>query len=160
MTPAVDAVRAAGLEFDLVGYDHDPGHGSYGMEPVELLGLDPDIVFKTLVVSVGSPMGRRQLAMAMLPVAESLDLKAFAGVLGEKRAQMAEPASAERATGYVLGGISPIGTRQPLPLVIDETVELVDQVYFSAGRRGLELVLAPDDLIELTGALVASLTVA
>ena len=131
-------------------YDHDAAAASYGEEAATALGLSPDRVFKTLVARVDE-----RLVVAVVPVSGSLDLKALAAAMGAKRAAMAEPADAERATGYVVGGISPLGTRSALPTAIDESVSDADVVYVSAGRRGLQVSLAPDDLVRLTRATVA-----
>ncbi len=151
MTPAVDAARAAGVEVGVHPYDHDPAHESYGLEAAEALGVDRGEVFKTLVVELAGG----ELALAVIPVEASLDLKAAASALGAKKVSMADPAAAERATGYVVGGISPLGTRQPLRTAIEEMVLACDEVYCSGGRRGLDISLAPQDLVTLTGAEVA-----
>ncbi|MDQ0379315.1 Cys-tRNA(Pro) deacylase [Amycolatopsis thermophila] len=134
----------------LHAYDHDPKHESYGLEAAEALGIEPDRVFKTLVADVDG-----KLTVGVVPVTGQLDLKALAAAAGGKRAKMAEAAAAQRATGYVLGGISPLGQRSRLPVVIDATAEKFETIYCSAGRRGLEVELAPADLIRLTGATVA-----
>jgi Cys-tRNA(Pro)/Cys-tRNA(Cys) deacylase len=139
-TPAVLAVERAGIWFAVHEYEHDPKAASYGLEAAEKLGVDPDRVLKTLVVDVGGT-----LTVAVVPVAAQLDLKALG-----KRATMADPKLAERTTGYVAGGISPLGQRKPLPTVVDESVLAFATVHVSAGRRGLEIELAPDDLLALT----------
>lgn len=131
-------------------YEHDPQHGSYGLEASAALGVPPERVFKTLVADVDD-----KLTVAVVPVAGSLDLKALAGAVGGKKARMAEPAAAERATGYVTGGISPLGQRRPLPVVIDATATNFDTVFCSAGQRGLEIEIAPADLIRAAAAVVA-----
>jgi Cys-tRNA(Pro)/Cys-tRNA(Cys) deacylase len=146
MTPAVVAVQRAGVAHELHEYEHDPAVQSYGTEAADKLGLDPAQVFKTLVASVDG-----RLAVALVPVASSLDLKALATALGGKRAALAEVADAERATGYVAGGISPLGQRKRLPTVLDGSLFAWDVVYVSAGRRGLQIGLAPGDLERLTG---------
>jgi Cys-tRNA(Pro)/Cys-tRNA(Cys) deacylase len=146
MTPAVVAARRAGIEFALHEYEHDPRAGSYGLEAAERLGVDPARVLKTLVVEQDG-----SLAVAIVPVTAQLDLRALG-----KRAALADRAAAERATGYVLGGISPLGQRRRLPAVLDESALAFATVYVSAGRRGLELELAPADLARLTGARVAA----
>ena len=130
-------------------YAHDPRAESYGLEAVEKLGLDPARVFKTLVADVDGA-----LTVCVVPVERRLDL----GALG-KRARMADRAVAERATGYVLGGISPLGQRRPLPTVVDASASAWETIHVSAGRRGLELELAPDDLVRLTGARIAAIAV-
>jgi Cys-tRNA(Pro)/Cys-tRNA(Cys) deacylase len=144
------ALGAAGVAFSQHSYDHDAAAPSYGHEAAEALGLPPEQVFKTLVVDTGAG-----LAVAVVPVAGSLDLKAMAAALGSKKVSMADPAAAQRSTGYVLGGISPLGQRRALPTVVDESARLFDVVYVSGGRRGLDLGLSPDDLVRLTDAVVA-----
>jgi Cys-tRNA(Pro)/Cys-tRNA(Cys) deacylase len=141
-TPATRAAKAAGITYTLHEYDHDPRAASYAGEAAEVLGLDPRRVFKTLVVSVGD-----DLAVAIVPAADQLDLKAVG-----KRAAMADMARAEKVTGYVAGGISPLGQRKRLPTFLDESAEEHDTVFVSAGRRGLEIELSPADLVALTGA--------
>jgi Cys-tRNA(Pro)/Cys-tRNA(Cys) deacylase len=145
-TPATRAAKASGIAFRLHEYAHDPRAASYGLEAVEQLGIDAARVLKTLVADVDGT-----LTVCVLPVERRLDL----GTLG-KRARMADPAAAERATGYVVGGISPLGQRRRLPTVVDESALAFDTVHVSAGRRGLELELAPADLVRLTGARVAA----
>lgn len=140
----------AGVEHTLHAYEHDAGAPSYGEEAADALGLDHDHVFKTLVARVDG-----RLTVAAVPVAGSLDLKALAAAVGGKRAVMAEPADAERATGYVVGGISPLGCRSRLDVVVDESVLALERVYVSAGRRGLQVALAPADLIAVTAARTA-----
>lgn len=153
MTPAVDAVRRAGVRHTLHEYHHDPAHDAYGVEAAEALGLDPAMVVKTLIVEAEPP----QLVVAMLPVHRQLDFKGLAGAVRAKRAALAAAAAAERATGYVVGGISPLGQRRRLLAVVDESVLTHDVVYVSGGRRGLEIALAPADLVRLTGAKVAQI---
>lgn len=144
------ALAGAGIEFTLHPYDHDPAAPSYGHEAADALGLDHDHVFKTLVARADG-----RLTVAVVPVSGSLDLKALAAAVGAKRAVMAEPADAQRATGYVVGGISPVGSRTRLDVVVDASALSLDQVYVSAGRRGLQLALAPADLLAVTGARAA-----
>ena len=151
MTPAVNAVRKAGIGFRLHEYRHAPDAASYGREAAEALALDPARVFKTLVAA---PEGKG-LWVAIVPVDCRLDLKSLAAAAGAKRADMADPRAAERATGYVVGGISPLGQRRRLPTVVDATALAFSTVYVSAGRRGLEIELAPADLVALCGAAVA-----
>jgi Cys-tRNA(Pro)/Cys-tRNA(Cys) deacylase len=131
-------------------YDHAPGAPSYGEEAADALGLDRGVVFKTLVARVDG-----RLTVAVVPVSSTLDLKALAAAVGGKRASMAEPADAERATGYVVGGISPIGSRTALDVVVDESALAHTLVYVSAGRRGLQVALAPTDLVTVTSARTA-----
>ena len=152
-TPATVAATRAGVQFTTHSYEHDPAAPSYGEEAAEALGVPPERVFKTLVANVDGA-----LTVAVLPVSASLDLKALAAVTGGKRASMADPAAAERATGYVRGGISPLGQRKRLGTVIDASVADHETVCVSAGRRGLEIELAPRDLVALTGAVTAPVT--
>ena len=152
MTPAVVALQRARVPFTLHEYEHDAAAESYGEEAAEKLGLDPARVFKTLVASVDG-----RLVVALVPVARSLDLKALAAAAGGKRAALADLPEAERATGYVAGGISPLGQRRRLPPVLDEGALALARIFVSAGRRGLQLELAPADLRTLTGAKVAAI---
>ncbi|CAK7285410.1 MULTISPECIES: Cys-tRNA(Pro) deacylase [Streptomyces] len=149
-TPATVALTAAGVEFTVHAYEHDPSHPSYGEEAAEAMGVSPDRVFKTLVADVDGT-----LVVGVVPVAGTLDLKALASAVGGKRATMADPALAERTTGYVRGGISPLGQRKKLRTVLDSSARDHATVCVSAGRRGLEVELAPGDLAELTGAVLA-----
>jgi Cys-tRNA(Pro)/Cys-tRNA(Cys) deacylase len=150
VTPAVVALRAAGVPFTLHEYAHDPRSESFGLEAATELGLDPDRVYKTLMASADG-----RLVVAVVPVSGRLDLKALARAAGAAKAVMADGREAERATGYVLGGISPFGQKRQHPTVVDETVELWDTVYVSGGRRGLDVEIAPADLVEVTGSIVA-----
>jgi Cys-tRNA(Pro)/Cys-tRNA(Cys) deacylase len=149
-TPATVALTAAGTPFTLHAYDHDPASPSYGEEAAEALGVSPERVFKTLVADVDG-----ELTVAVVPVAGQLDLKALAAAVGGKRAAMADPAAAERTTGYVRGGISPLGQRKRLRTVLDASAEQHATICISAGRRGLEVELAPKDLAALTDAVLA-----
>ncbi len=151
-TPATAALAAAGIPFVPHSYDHDPGHSSFGLEAAEVLRVDPGQVFKTLVAEVDGG-----LAVAIVPVNGRLDLKAFAAALGARKAELADPKLAERRTGYVVGGISPIGQKLAHPTVLDETAELYDTVYVSGGRRGFDIELAPADLVRVTSAVVAAI---
>jgi Cys-tRNA(Pro)/Cys-tRNA(Cys) deacylase len=144
-TPAIAAAARAGVAFAVHEYRHDPRAESFGLEAVEKLGLDAARVFKTLVADVDGA-----LTVAVVPVEAQLDLRALG-----KRARMADASAAERATGYVAGGISPLGQRRALPTVVDASAFDHETIHVSAGRRGLELELAPADLVELTGARVA-----
>ncbi len=146
-TPATRVVERAGIAHRVHEYVHDPA-ASYGLEAAERLGLEPERVFKTLVVDVDG-----RLTVAIVPVAASLDLRALG-----KRAAMADAKAAERATGYVVGGISPLGQRRVLPTLLDESALGFDTICVSAGRRGLELELAPADLLGLTGGETRALT--
>lgn len=149
-TPATDALTAAGMAFTLHPYTHHDDSRDFGPEAARELGVDEVQIFKTLVVDVGT--GRPRLAVGIVPVATQLDLKAFAAALGAKKATMARAADAIRSTGYVVGGISPIAQKTPLPTVLDETAQLFDTVFVSAGRRGLQVELAPSDLLAITRA--------
>ncbi|MFE4305849.1 Cys-tRNA(Pro) deacylase [Streptomyces sp. NPDC056891] len=149
-TPATVALTAAGTPFTLHAYEHDPASSSYGEEAAEALGVSPDRVFKTLVADVDG-----ELTVAVVPVAGQLDLKALASAVGGKRAAMADPAAAERTTGYVRGGISPLGQRKRLRTVLDASASDHASICISAGRRGLEVELSPADLAALTSAVVA-----
>lgn len=149
-TPATVALVRAGVAFTSHTYDHDPTASSFGLEAAHALGLDPHRVFKTLCVEIDG-----RLTVAVVPVSGQLDLKAIASACGAKKAVMADPASAERASGYVVGGISPIGQRKSLPTVVDETALLHDTVFVSGGRRGFDIELAPADLISVTSARTA-----
>ena len=141
-TPATTAARKAGVEHHVHEYAHDPDATSFGMEAAEALGLDPARVFKTLVADLDGT-----LTVCIVPVAHELDLRSLG-----KRARLADTAKAERTTGYVAGGISPLGQRRALPTLVDETALDHDTVFVSAGRRGLEIELAPGDLVALTDA--------
>jgi Cys-tRNA(Pro)/Cys-tRNA(Cys) deacylase len=145
-TPATTAAQRAKIAHRVHEYDHDPGVTGYGAEAVERLGLDPERVFKTIVVALGD--GRH--AVAVVPVAAEVDLKALAAALGTKHAALADVADAQRLTGYLVGGISPLGQKRRLPTVIDESATTFETVFVSAGRRGLEIELAADDLRTLT----------
>ena len=151
-TPATVALGKAGIEFSTHAYEHDPAAKSFGLEAAEALGLDPRQVFKTLLVEVDG-----KLSVGVVPVDKQLDLKAVAAALSGKKAVMADPAAAERITGYVVGGISPIGQKRPLPTVVDASATEYDMVYVSGGRRGLDLGLSPTDLIEVTSARTAAI---
>ncbi|MET9322567.1 Cys-tRNA(Pro) deacylase [Streptomyces sp. NPDC003038] len=149
-TPAIVALTAAGVPFTTHAYEHDPAHPSYGEEAAEAMGVPAAQVFKTLVTDVDGA-----LTVAVVPVSGSLDLKALAAAVGGKRAAMADPALAERTTGYVRGGISPLGQRKRLRTVLDASAAARTTICVSAGRRGLEVELSPADLTTLTGATVA-----
>ena len=146
-TPATTAARKAGIEHRVHEYEHDPDAPSYGLEAAEALGQDPQRVFKTLVADLDGT-----LTVCIVPVTDELDLRSLG-----KRARMADTAKAERTTGYVAGGISPLGQRRALPTLVDESALEYDTVYVSAGRRGLEIELAPGDLVALTQATVRRL---
>ena len=151
-TAATVALDRAGIPFTVHEYAHDPRRGSCGLEAAEALGVAPDRVFKTLVADVDGA-----LAVGVVPAGSQLDLKALAAAAGGKRARMAEVAAAERATGYVAGGISPLGQRRRLPVVVDSSALAFGTVFCSGGRRGLEIELAPADLVAAAGARVAAI---
>jgi Cys-tRNA(Pro)/Cys-tRNA(Cys) deacylase len=152
-TPATALLTKSKISFTLHPYDHDPRSKAYGEEAAQALGVDPARIFKTLIATVDG-----KLACAVVPVAARLDLKAFAAALGSKRAELADPAAAARATGYVVGGISPLGQKARLRVVVDASVEGFETVYVSAGRRGLQVQLAPADLVQATSAQVAPIS--
>ena len=152
-TMATIALERAKIGFTLHEYPHDPRAGSYGLEASDALGVPPERVFKTLVAAVDGG----SLAVGIVPVHRQLDLKALAAAVGGKKAVMAEVAAAERATGYVAGGISPVGQKKRLPVVIDASALELGTMFCSAGRRGLEIEIAPADLIKAAGAKVAGI---
>jgi Cys-tRNA(Pro)/Cys-tRNA(Cys) deacylase len=157
-TPATVALTGAGIDFRLHPYVHDPRAQSYGLEAAEALGIDPARVFKTLMASVDPAPGsgqRAALVVGIVPVSGQLDLKALARAVGGGKATMAEVTAAERATGYVAGGISPVGQKRAHPTVLDETALAFETIFVSAGRRGLDLEIAPADLVSATSAVVA-----
>jgi Cys-tRNA(Pro)/Cys-tRNA(Cys) deacylase len=149
-TPATTALTKAKIAFTLHPYEHDPRSQAFGEEAAAALGVDPARIFKTLIAAVDG-----RLACAVVPVAARLDLKGFAAALGGKRSELADPAAAARATGYVVGGISPLGQRSRLRVVVDESASLFETVYVSAGKRGLQVELAPADLLRAAGATLA-----
>lgn len=151
-TPATVALTSAGIPFTVHTYRHDPAAANYGIEAAQALGLDPARVFKTLFTSVNDT-----LVVGIVPVSGQLDLKAVAAAVGAKKATMADPADAERASGYVLGGISPVGQKHLHTTVLDESATGFDTVYISGGKRGMELEIAPADLIRITRASTASI---
>ena len=149
-TPATVALTRAGVAFEVHPYEHDPRAESFGLEAAEALGVAPERVFKTLFATLDGT-----LVVGVVPVTGQLDLKALARALGGSRAAMADPAAAERATGYVVGGISPVGQKRPHRTVVDESALTHPTIYVSGGRRGLDLELAPADLVAVTGAVTA-----
>src|SRR5580698_4991134 len=152
-TTATIALDRARIPFSLHEYVHDPRSGSYGLEASDALGVPPERVFKTLVAAVDGG----SLAVGVVPVHRQLDLKALAAAVGGKKAALAEVAAAERATGYVAGGISPVGQKRRLPVVVDSSAVAFTTVFCSGGRRGLEIELAPADLVRAANATVASI---
>lgn len=146
MTPAVNAAKQRGIAYQIHEYAHDPANRAYGLEAAEKLGLPPERIFKTLVVAQDAS----KLAVAVIPVSQQLNLKRLAKVLGCKKLSMAEKQQVERATGYVLGGVSPLGQKKPLETILDASAQSFETIFISAGRRGLEIELSPDDLVSLT----------
>lgn len=151
-TPATVALTTAGISYQVRAYEHDPRAQSYGAEAAEALGVDPARVFKTLLASLDG-----SLVVGIVPVSGQLDLKALARALGGSKAVMAELAAAERATGYVAGGISPIGQKRPHPTVLDASALDHATILVSGGRRGFDIELAPRDLVAVTGAVTATI---
>ncbi|WP_299592074.1 Cys-tRNA(Pro) deacylase [uncultured Microbulbifer sp.] len=146
MTPAIKAAEKAKVKFQIHEYSHDPAAESYGLEAAEKLGLAPQQVFKTLVVSLDG----KSLAVAVLPVEQQLSMKLVARAAGAKKAEMAEKNAVMRSSGYVLGGVSPLGQKKSLPTFLHNSAESEATIYVSAGRRGLEIELTPQDLLQLT----------
>jgi len=153
MTPAINTAKQAEINFRIHQYKHDTSVNSYGEEAAEKMGVNPGRVFKTLVVSHGDA----ELAVAVLPVSYQLDLKLFAKATGTKKVTMADKKIVEKVTGYVLGGVSPIGQKKRLTTVIDRSAMDFKTIFVSAGRRGLEIELAPHDLCSLTDGHFASI---
>ncbi|WP_286221346.1 Cys-tRNA(Pro) deacylase [Marinobacter apostichopi] len=145
MTPGINAARKARIDHDIHEYHHDPSCESYGTEAADKIGVEPGRVFKTLVVAVDG----KELAVAVIPVTAMLSMKRVARAAQGKKATMAQPNAVQRSTGYVLGGVSPLGQKRRLKTFIDASAEAYDTVFVSAGRRGLEIELAPDDLAQL-----------
>ncbi|ROS00103.1 Cys-tRNA(Pro)/Cys-tRNA(Cys) deacylase [Sinobacterium caligoides] len=154
MTPGVKVVKRAGVDFKLHQYEHDSQSKSYGLEAAEMLNLPVERVFKTLVLKLST--GR--LAVAVLPVGEQLNLKRFASAVGDKKVAMADPQEVERSSGYVLGGVSPIGQKKALPTVLDDSAQACETIFVSGGRRGLEIELQANDLLPLVRGKFAAIT--
>lgn len=153
MTPAVTFLKKRGIDFTLHSYEHDPKHLSFGLEAAERLNLDPALVFKTLVVQTDGGA----LAVAILPVDRQLNLKSAAQALNVKKVTLADAGLVRSATGYVLGGVSPLAQKKRLPTIVDDSVLRQQSVLVSGGRRGLEIEIAPQDLVDLCAASTASL---
>lgn len=151
-TPATLALDHAGIRFRAHPYEHDPNAESFGLEAVEVLGVEPERVFKTLLADVDGA-----LVVGIVPVTSRLHLKSLAAAVGGRKASMADPAVAERRTGYVVGGISPIGQKRVHTTVLDESAVLFDTIYVSGGRRGFDVELVPADLVRVTGATLADI---
>lgn len=148
MTPAIEAAKAAGISYSIHEYRHNPKTKSYGLEAADKIGVSPTKIFKTLVVQ----SDRGVLTVAIVPVLKSLDLKATAAALGVKKVQMADRALVQRATGYLIGGVSPLGQKKALTTLLDESASDHDQIYISGGRRGLDIAISPGDLIGICSA--------
>ncbi len=153
MTPAVNVAKKRKIEYTLHAYDHDPKSPSYGEEAAEKLGLPKERVFKTLVVSLSD----NTLAVGVVPVNTMLNMKNIAKALGAKKAAMADPADVQRATGYILGGVSPLGQKKRLKTIIHATAADYSTIFVSAGQRGLDIELAPDDLRKLVNGIFADI---
>lgn len=154
MTPAIDLLVKHKITHRIHEYHHDPACQAYGLEAAEKIGVEPELVFKTLVVKLDG----KQLAVAIIPVAEKLSMKAIAKAAKAKKAVMAEAAEVQRSSGYVLGGVSPLGQKRLLLTVIDESASQLEQMYVSGGRRGLDIELAPEDLKQLLRAQYSPIT--
>lgn len=154
MTPAINSAKKAKIEFSVHQYEHDSGHASYGMEAAEKLAVEAERVFKTLVVKLDA----KQLVVAILPVNAMLSMKSVAKACGGRKAEMADKVEVQRSSGYVLGGVSPLGQKKPLKTVIDQSAKQYPSIYVSGGRRGLEIELNALDLQTLTRALFAPLS--
>ena len=154
MTPAIDQLTNLGVHHNVYAYAHDSKLASYGMEAADKLGVAPQRVFKTLVVDAGD----KALAVAVLPVDQQLNLKLMAKAIGAKKVVMAKPAAVSRSSGYVLGGVSPVGQKRALTTVIDQHAKEYGSIYVSGGRRGLELELTAGDLAMATHGLFEIIT--
>ena len=148
MTPSINAIKQAQVPYKVYEYEHQASCHSYGLEASEKLGLPLEQVFKTLVIELDT----HELVVAVIPVSHQLNMKALAKAAKAKKAKMAEPSDVERTTGYVLGGVSPLGQKKQLRTFIDSSANNFTTIFVSAGRRGLEIEISPDDLIYLAGA--------
>jgi Cys-tRNA(Pro)/Cys-tRNA(Cys) deacylase len=151
-TPATNLLTSKGVDFKAHEYSHDPNSTSFGLEAAEKLGVDPNRVFKTLIANVDD-----SCAVAIVPVNQQVSLKSLARTLGAKRAVMADPAQAARLTGYVVGGISPLGQKRLLLTVIDQSAKELETILVSGGRRGFDIELSPQDLADLLSAIFADI---
>ena len=154
MTPAINTAKKARITFTVHEYEHDPSETSYGLEAANKLGINAERVFKTLVVNTGG----KELAIGIVPVSSKLNMKRVAKAMGVKKVNMAEATDVERSTGYVLGGVSPLGQKKILKTVVDSSALEYSTVFISAGRRGLEIELDPRDLQSLTNAVIADIS--
>lgn len=154
MTPAINLLTQQKIAHDVLQYEHDPSASSYGLEAAEKLCLNTEQVFKTLVAEIDGDA----LVCAIVPVITQLNLKSLAKAAKGKKAKMAQPQKVERTTGYVLGGVSPLGQKRALPTFLDEQALVFDKIYVSAGKRGVEVAISPADLLNSTNGKVASLT--
>ena len=154
MTPAVESATQAGVAFAIHAYGHDPKVDSYGLEAAEKLNVLPEKIFKTLVIQ----SEKNLLAVAIVPVLKTLDLKAAAAALKVKKVRMADKILVQRATGYLVGGVSPLGQKKRLPTLIDSSVSDHEEIYVSGGRRWLDISLSPTDLIRLCEAAVIAIS--
>ncbi|MBZ2169620.1 Cys-tRNA(Pro) deacylase [Marinobacter sp. F4216] len=148
MTPGINALKKAGVAFRVHEYEHDPDSQSYGLEAAQKMDVEPARVFKTLVVLVDG----KSMTVGIVPVQTQLSLKRIAKATSGKKATMADPKAVERSTGYILGGVSPLGQKRPLKTFIDQSAESFETIFVSAGRRGLEIELSPQDLSALLNA--------
>ena len=155
MTPAINILKTSGFAFQTHEYRHNPGAGAYGQEAADLLKLPAEQVFKTLLVALDG--NAKRLAVGIIPVNHQLDVKALAKAMGAKKAEMADPKQAERSSGYLVGGISPLGQKRLLPTALDHSALNYATIFVSGGRRGLEIELAPDSLLQLCKAEAVSL---
>lgn len=151
MTPAINLLNKQKIPHTVHTYEHDPNHGAYGMEAAEKLGFNPEKVFKTLIIELDS----NKLACAIIPVAESLNLKSAAKALGAKKAVMAKIEDAERSTGYIKGGVSPFSQKKRLATILDASAENLETLLVSGGRRGLDIEVGTQDLLKILGAKLA-----
>lgn len=149
MTPAIAALKRAGVQYTLHEYPHDSQATSYGDEAANCLNITPNRIFKTLVISMNASDNSKQLAVAIVPVSNQLDLKAVAKSLSTKKTSMADSTAAQNTTGYILGGISPLGQKKRLPVTLDSSALNYETIFVSGGKRGLEIELSPQDLIKL-----------
>ena len=156
-TPAIVQLDAAGVEFRVHEFEHDGSPRGFGLAAAEALGVQPDRVFKTLLADVTETGGAVSQVVGIVPVAAQLSLRDLAAAVGAKRAEMCDPRVAERITGYVVGGISPFGQKRQLRTVIDETCILSDTVFVSGGKRGIDIEIAPDDLVQVLDATIADI---